>query len=254
MVPRITLVGAGPGDPDLLTVGGLAAIRTADVVLYDALVSPAILGEIPAAAMPINVGKRAGSHSMTQEDINDLMVAMARKHGHVVRLKGGDPFVFGRGFEELHYAASKGIPVRVIPGVTSAIAAPASFNIPVTLRDVSDGLYIVTGTNRNDEISSEVAIAAEANCTVVILMGLGRIAEIMNEFISTGKDQLPVAVISNATLMPATLVTGVVKNIATKVKQANVQPPAVIVVGDVVGARERLEALHANVLKSFPVS
>src|SRR5687767_2128322 len=132
--PKLTLVGAGPGDPELITVKAINALKTADIVLYDALVGEQILEYIPTGTPALSVGKRAGSHSYSQEEINELIVELAYLYGHVVRLKGGDPFVFGRGAEELEIAAKNGITTAVVPGITSAIAVPASVNIPVTSR------------------------------------------------------------------------------------------------------------------------
>src|ERR1700753_754229 len=130
--PSLTLVGAGPGDPELLTLKAIKAIRAADVVLYDALVSDDILALIPSGVPAWSVGKRAGVHSHLQEDINSIIVKLAHQHGHVVRLKGGDPFVFGRGYEEMHFAAQNGLSVTVVPGISSALAVPSSMNIPLT--------------------------------------------------------------------------------------------------------------------------
>lgn len=250
LIPRVTLVGAGPGDPGLLTVRGLQCIHEANVVLFDALVSSEILKEIPAAAISINVGKRAGAPSMPQGDINDLIVSLARKHGHVVRLKGGDPFVFGRGFEELTYATEHGLAVAVVPGISSAIAAPSSINIPLTSRGLSEGFFVFTGTTRDEEVSPEVHEAVKLNSTIVILMGLGSIGEIMREFIRAGKHDLPVAVIENATMPTERSVIGVVSEIEEKVRTAGIQPPAVIVVGDVVRAAHELKSVASSVVRS----
>jgi len=198
--PRLTLVGAGPGDPELITVKGINAIKTADVVLYDALVSTEIIQLIPAGIPALSVGKRAGSHEYSQEDINELIVEFAYLYGHVVRLKGGDSFVFGRGSEELEYAESHGVTTAVVPGISSAIAVPASANIPVTARGISESFWVVTGTTKSGTISADVALAAQSTATVVILMGLKKIREIMQLFESKGKGETPVAVIQNGTM------------------------------------------------------
>lgn len=249
--PRVTLVGAGPGDPALLTVGGLKAIHSANVVLFDALVSQEILAEIPDGVVTINVGKRGRQVSLTQDEINKLIVTNARAHGHAVRLKGGDPFVFGRGFEEAAYVLAAGIPVEVIPGVTSAIAAPAKANIPVTLRGVSEGFFVITGTNKDEKVSDELQVAAKSGCTVVILMGLGNIADIMGEFLAAGKPELPVAVIENGTLPHARVVTGTASDITIRVEQAQIGPPAIIIAGEVVRHAELLRPIGATFQQSI---
>ncbi len=198
-IPSLTLVGAGPGDPGLLTLNAVRAIERADVVLYDALVSRDILAFIPATAIKRSVGKRARAHSYSQDEINELIVTMANEYGHVVRLKGGDPFVFGRGYEELVYASQHGLSTTVIPGVSSALAAPASFNIPVTARGISESVFIVTGTTRAGTLSDDIRIATQSSGTVIILMGLGQIEAIMHQFEQAGKGSVPVAVIENGT-------------------------------------------------------
>ncbi|HEX6227668.1 MAG TPA: uroporphyrinogen-III C-methyltransferase [Chryseolinea sp.] len=232
--PRLTLVGAGPGDPDLITVKGVKAIKEADVVLYDALVSGEILQLIPQGVLALSVGKRSGSHEFSQYDINELIVEFAYLYGHVVRLKGGDSFVFGRGAEELAYAESHGIQTSVVPGVSSAIAVPASLNIPVTARGVSESFWVVTGTTKSGEISGDIALAAQSSATVVILMGLNRISAIMSQFAAQGKGDTPVAVIQNGTLPNQKNVIGTVSTIAGMTSVEQVGPPALIIVGEVV--------------------
>src|SRR6188768_341544 len=179
--PRVTLVGAGPGDPELITLKGIRAIEAADIVLYDALVSPEILQLIPDTTPSLCVGKRAGMHSYKQEEINELIVEFAYQYGHVVRLKGGDPFVFGRGSEEIEYAEAHGVSAFVVPGVSSALAVPASIKIPVTARGISESFWVITGTTKSGEISGDIALAAQSSATVVILMGLNKIHDIMDQ-------------------------------------------------------------------------
>ena len=239
--PRLTLVGAGPGDPDLITLKGIKTLKTADVVLYDALVSKEILQLIPPDVPALSVGKRAGSHEYAQESINELIVEFAYLYGHVVRLKGGDSFVFGRGAEEIEYAESHGVQTQVVPGISSAIAVPASLNIPVTARGISESFWVVTGTTKVGEISGDVALAAQSNATVVILMGLKKINEIMQLFEQHGKGKTPVAVIQNGTLSGQKNVIGTVSTISGLTSLEQVGPPAIIVIGEVVR--------NANVLK-----
>lgn len=240
---RITLVGAGPGDPELMTIKGLKALQSADVVLYDALVSEAILECIPAHIPAWSVGKRAGAHSFRQEEINTLMVDFAHQYGHVVRLKGGDPFVFGRGQEEIEFAIEQGIAVEVIPGISSALAVPADVNIPLTRRQVSESFWVVTGTTKAGDISSDIELAVQSTATVVILMGLGKLEEIMQLFIHHGKAETPVAVIQNGTLSSRKMAVGTVRSIVNEVKRTGVGSPAVIVVGEVVRYSTSYQAL-----------
>src|SRR5476651_210673 len=197
--PKITLVGAGPGDAELITLKGVKALKTADVVLYDALVNEELLEFAPAHAHKVYVGKRSGDHSYSQEAVNQLMVDYALNYGHVVRLKGGDPFVFGRGYEELDHAASYSIPAEVIPGISSSIGVPALQNIPVTHRGLSESFWVITGTTANGKVSNDVYEAARSKATVVVLMGLHKLAEITAIYKKEGKNKLPVAVIQSGT-------------------------------------------------------
>ena len=246
MKPSLTLVGAGPGDPELLTIKAIKAIRAADVVLYDALVSDEILALIPSGVPAWSVGKRAGVHSHLQEDINSIIVKLAHKHGHVVRLKGGDPFVFGRGYEEMHYAAQHGLTVAVVPGISSALAVPAGANIPLTARGISESFYVITGTTKTSDISNDIRLAAQSTATVVILMGLSNISTIMDEFKKAGKSNVAVTVIENGTLPVSRSVTGVVSNIEYLVATNNIAAPAIIVVGRVVECAAEIASLTSE--------
>lgn len=237
--PRVTLVGAGPGDPDLITLKGILALNTADVVLYDALVDPALLHHAPASAMRIYVGKRVGKHSQPQQDTNELCVLMAQQYGHVVRLKGGDPFVFGRGAEELDYISGFGIPTQVVPGISSAVAVPASAGIPVTKRGVCESFWVITGTTSSGQLSQDVALAAKSSATVVILMGTRKLPEIVDVFAKEGKSQLPIAIIQRGTTQDEVVTAGLVSNILEKSEKTKVDAPAIIVLGEVV--RESLK-------------
>lgn len=231
--PRITLVGAGPGDPELISVKGLKAIRRADVLLYDALVCPDLLEEAPAHAERVFVGKRAGRHAFPQEEINRLLVAYAFNHGHVVRLKGGDPYVFARGQEERDYAAAFQIPVEVIPGITSAVAVPAAAGIPVTARGVNDSFWVLTATTTGGRFIADLDLAIQSSATLVILMGRGKLAEIAGRFVRAGKGGLPVAVVQNGTLKSQRSVSGTMADIAARADAEGIGTPAVIVAGEV---------------------
>ena len=251
--PRLTLVGAGPGDPGLLTVKAIETLKAADIVLYDALVAEEILAYIPLGTPALPVGKRAGKHSCSQDEINELIVEFAFLYGHVVRLKGGDPFVFGRGGEEIGYALRQGIATSVVPGISSAIAVPASINIPVTSRGISESFWVVTGTTMTGAVSDDVALAARSTATVVIMMGLNQIDRIMQIFASHGKADIPVAVIQNGTLKEERSVIGTVSTIARVVEHENILPPAIIVIGEVVkfGVFVRKSADAQQVIQNF---
>jgi uroporphyrin-III C-methyltransferase len=247
--PRLTLVGAGPGDPELITLKAINALKAADVVLYDALVSPEVLALIPSHTPQWSVGKRAGAHSFSQEAINDLIVEFAFLYGHVVRLKGGDPFVFGRASEEIESAIQHGIETAVVPGITSAIAAPAALNIPVTSRGVSESFWVVTGTTQRGEISQDIHLAAQSTATVIILMGLNNIRSIVDAFVSHGKEHTPVAVIQDGTLPSQQAVIGTVSTIEDLVIQESIQAPAIIVVGEVVKYARDLQKIVSDQLR-----
>jgi uroporphyrin-III C-methyltransferase len=247
--PLLTLVGAGPGDPELITLKAIKALKAADIVLYDALVSAETLEFIPAGTPRISVGKRAGQHSYTQEAINSLIVDSAFLYGHVVRLKGGDPFVFGRATEEIEYASRHGIPTRVVPGISSALAVPAALSIPLTSRGVSESFWVVTGTTLSGALSGDVALAAQSTATVIILMGLKKLAEITAVFQGVGKGDLPVAVIQNGTLSTQKHVVGTVNSITTLVNEEELGSPGIIIAGDVVRFADVGKALAASVVK-----
>jgi len=232
--PKITLVGAGPGDPELITLKGMKALESADVVLYDALANEDLLAYAPKYALKVCVGKRAGKHSLRQENIESLMVKLAFEKGHVVRLKGGDPYVFGRGHEELEYIQAFGIEVSVVPGISSAIAVPASQNIPVTRRDLSESFWVVTATTKKGTFSQDIRLAAASSATVVILMGLKKIADIVNAFKQIGKEKHLVMVIQNGTLPNEKCVVSTIDQIEKEIQNKNIDTPAIIVVGNVV--------------------
>ncbi|MCB0667214.1 MAG: uroporphyrinogen-III C-methyltransferase [Saprospiraceae bacterium] len=233
-IPKITLVGAGPGDPDLITVKGLKALQTADVVLYDALANEALLSHAPRHALKVCVGKRAGKHSIRQENIESLMVKLAFEKGHVVRLKGGDPYVFGRGHEELEFIQPYGIQVQVVPGISSAIAVPGSQGIPVTRRDVSESFWVVTATTKSGAFSQDIKLAAASSATVVILMGLKKIGEIVKAYQNIDKGNEPVMVVQNGTLPGERWVISTIDEIEEEIRKTGISTPAIIVVGKVV--------------------
>ena len=232
--PRITLVGAGPGDAELITIKGIKALKTADVVLYDALVNEELLEFAPESAARVYVGKRSGDHSFSQDAINKLMVDYALNYGHVVRLKGGDPFVFGRGYEELDYAASFSIRTEVIPGISSSIAIPGLQHIPVTHRGLSESFWVVTGTTSDGKISSDLYEAARTRATIVVLMGIHKLAGIVKIFKNESKSKLPVAVIQSGSTENEKLAVGTVDTIVEIVHEKKITSPALIIFGEVV--------------------
>lgn len=240
---RITLLGAGPGDPDLLTLKGVKALQAADVVLYDALTNEALLEHAPANAIKVYVGKRSGEHSYPQETINKLMMDYALNYGHVVRLKGGDSFVFGRGYEELDYAASYSIPVDVIPGISSSIGVPGLQQIPVTHRGLSESFWVITGTTTSGEVSKDIYQAAESNATVLVLMGLKKLGKIVEIFKAAGRSNLPAAVVQNGSSADEKLLVGTVDTIENLVLQENVKAPALLIFGEVVSLHPSFKKL-----------
>lgn len=247
--PKVTLVGAGPGDPELITLKAVFALNKADVVLYDALIDPVLLKYAPETALKIFVGKRVGKHSQPQEDTNQLCVSLAKKHGHVVRLKGGDPFVFGRGAEEIEYIEAFGIPTELIPGITSAIAVPASAGIPVTKRGISESFWVVTGTTSAGELSKDLALAAQSTATVVVLMGTKKLGEIVQVYRKFGKNDLPIAIIQSGTTREEKIVAGYISDIEQKAKEAQAEAPAIIIIGEVVRESTKLAEVYREVVR-----
>jgi len=240
-VGPVYLVGAGPGDPGLITVRGLELLRQAEVVVYDRLVHPALLEEAPPEALRVFAGKLAGLHSLPQEQINALLIAHARRGRCVVRLKGGDPFVFGRGGEEALALAEAGIPFEVVPGVSSAVAVPAYAGIPVTHRGLSSSFAVITG--HEDTSKGEPAVdwghLATAVDTLVVLMAATTLPRIVANLLAHGRSpETPVALIRWGTTEAQETVTGNLADILEKA--AGLQPPVVAVIGDVVRLRDRL--------------
>jgi len=243
---KLTLVGAGPGDPDLISVKGIRALAEADVVLYDALVHPALLNYAPPQTDKIDVGKRAGRCKYSQDEINKLIVDYAHHFGHVVRLKGGDPFIFGRGHEEIEFAKAHHIKTAIIPGISSAIAVPELQEIPLTRRGISESFWVITGTTKSGAFSRDIKLAAQSSATVVILMGMNNLERISNIFITTGKGSTPVAVIQNGSLPNEKMGIGTVNTILDVVKEKGLSSPAIIIIGEVVGLYKEKIASWSN--------
>lgn len=239
---KLTLVGAGPGDPSLITLKGLEALKQADAILYDTLVHPDLLTYAKENAVKIFVGKRAGEHSMKQEEINELIVATSLEHSHVVRLKGGDPFIFGRGFEELEFARKFGLTTEVIPGVSSSTGLTALQQIPLTTRGMNNGFWVITGSTSEEKLSEDLNVAAQTNATVVILMGYKKLAQIAAIYQHIGKGNLPVAVIQNGSFEDERIAIGTIDTIVEETAKKRLGTPAIIVVGEVV-------KLHPSLIK-----
>lgn len=231
---KLTLVGAGPGDETLITLKGILALESADVILYDALANPALFKYCKEDALKIFVGKRAGCHHLQQHEINRMIVRYARKYGNVVRLKGGDPFVFGRGQEEKEYALKYGLEVEIVPGISSAMAVPAMQHIPLTHRGVNESFWVMTGTTRAGTLSKDVHLAAQSSATIVILMGMKRLQHIVKLFGERRGMEEPIAVIQNGTQEDEKVAVGKLRNIMTEIEERQISSPAIIVIGAVV--------------------
>ena len=247
-VGTVYLVGSGPGDPDLMTVKAARLVESADVVLHDKLPGPEILEAIPAEKRE-DVGKRAGGEWTPQEYTNRRLVELAAAGNSVVRLKGGDPFVFGRGGEEAEHLADAGIPFEVVPGVTSAIAGPAVAGIPVTHRDHASSVSFVTG--HEDPTKEESAIdwdaLAATGGTIVVLMGVGKLPAYTAELREAGlDDDTPVALVERATWPGMTVATGTLDTIVEVRDEAGIEPPAITVIGEVAATRDRVVAFLEN--------
>jgi len=240
---KVYLVGAGPGDPGLITMKGWRLIREADVIIYDHLVNDRLLDDIPEETHMINVGKQVGKKILEQQEINTLLIREARAGKMVIRLKGGDPFIFGRGGEEAQALADKGIPFEVVPGITSAIAAPAYAGIPLTHRGVASSVAIVTG--HEDPAKAVTAVnfkkIAQSVDTIVCLMGVGKMEFIVDQIRKGGKSpDTPAAIVERGTYAHQRVVKGKIKDILSKAIKAGVKPPAVIVVGEVAQLRNTI--------------
>ncbi len=249
---KVYLVGAGPGDPDLLTLKGKRCLENAEVILYDHLVSEALLSYAAPGAELIYSGKEAGNHCIPQREIEGLMIRGAREGKVVVRLKGGDPFIFGRGGEEAEALAKAGISFEVVPGVSSAIAAPAYAGIPLTYRGYTSSVAFVSGYKSCGGKEVKWEELAHTVDTLVILMGLGNMRENMNRLLAGGCDpERPVAVVRWGTCASQQTLVGTVGTIADLAKKSSFQPPAVIVVGEVVRFSEKLGWFNST---SFPAT
>lgn len=245
--PILTVVGAGPGDVDLITLKAIKAIESADVILYDALINEKLLEYASKETELIFVGKRKGCYAFQQEQINELIVNKAKEKGHVVRLKGGDPFIFGRGAEEIDYVRQFGLETYVVPGISSSVAVPAYQGIPLTKRGASESFWVITGTTKNHQLSGDVALAAKSTATVVILMGMSKLSEIVKIFSEENKQDISVAIIQNGTRENENVGIGTIKTIEQIVTEKKLANPAIIIIGDVVNERAVLSSIYKEV-------
>lgn len=245
MKGKVFIVGAGPGKKDLLTVRALNVLMEADVILYDDLIGEVmeILRETKADL--ISVGKRKGIHKFEQEEINRMLVEFAKAGKKVVRLKGGDPFVFGRGGEEIEFLAKEGVEFEYVPGVSSAIAVPGAAGIPITHRSYDPAVVFITGHEARGRLNWSAL--AKLNATIVVLMGLSNIEKICSNLIENGKSpETPVAVIEKGFSSEQRVIDGNLQDIAEKVRKMDVSPPAVIVIGKVVETMHRVRDFRKN--------
>ncbi len=239
----VYLVGAGPGDPGLITVKGKQAIEKAEVIIYDRLASPGLLRNVRADVEKIYVGKLPDRHTLTQDEINDLLVEKAKEGKVITRLKGGDPFIFGRGGEEAERLADEGIPFEVVPGITSAVAVPAYAGIPVTHRDFNSSFSIVTGHERPEKTESSInwEKLATATETLIFLMGVTNLPFIVKQLTNYGRESsTPIALIRWGTRVEQETLMGTLADIVQKVEETKFRSPAIIIVGEVVRLREKL--------------
>jgi uroporphyrin-III C-methyltransferase len=246
---KLTIVGAGPGDVELITLKAIKALAEADVVLYDALVNEELL-QYAKHAKIIFVGKRFGCHAYSQDQINDLIVSMAKKYGHVVRLKGGDPFVFGRGSEEIDFAQQFEIETAIVPGISSALGVPAFNGISLTQRKIAESFWVITGTTSDHKLSKDVALASKSSATVVILMGMNKLDEIVSLYQCNRTDDLPIAIIQNGTKNTEKKVIGTISTITQLVKDNELASPAIIIIGEVVNSISKLTPYIKNELSN----
>lgn len=236
---KLSLVGAGPGDPDLISVKGVKALRNADVVLYDALTHPDLLDYAEKDIPKIFVGKRAGKHSFRQDEINQLIIDCAHEYGHVVRLKGGDPFIFGRGHEEMEYARLCGLEVACIPGISSATSLAGLQHVPLTRRFMSESMWVVTATTREGTLSKDIHLAAQSSASIVILMGMRKLAQIVEVFKGLNNEHTPAMIIQNGSLENEKVVVGPLEKLPELAIEKGIGTPAIIVIGEVVSLHKQ---------------
>lgn len=233
IIPELFVIGAGPGDPELITVKAQKILQSARVVLYDNLANKQLLALTPADCDHIYVGKQPYGSYTPQDDIHDMIKHFAFTKGKVVRLKGGDPFIFGRGFEEILYARQHGIKTHFVPGITSMQAAGFE-DIPLTHRAISEGIWIITGTKKDGTLSADLKLAMQSNATVVIYMGMKQLATIAATYIEAGNGNMPAAIIQHASLPHQKAARGKVKELVAMAESKQLTFPSIIIIGPVV--------------------
>jgi len=240
---KVYLVGAGPGDPDLLTVKALRLIQSADVVVHDRLISTEILGLVPSDVTRISVGKASGHHSLPQEQINELIANLAKRGRNVVRLKGGDPFIFGRGSEEALYLRERGIEFEIIPGITAALAVSAYTGVPLTHRGMSRGVRLVTGHLRDDEtLELDWRALADPAATLVVYMGLTSLSLLRDQLVAAGlAPKTPAMAVQDGTTRRQRRVIATLDKLPARVEAAKLQPPVLLIVGQTVALAGQLD-------------
>lgn len=255
MAGKVYLVGAGPGDPDLITVKGLRCLQNADVILYDRLVNPELLKHAKEGAKLVYCGKLPNYHTMKQETINQFLVKYAKRGLQVVRLKGGDPFVFGRGGEEGEECRKHDVPFEVVPGITAGIAASAYAGIPVTHRTLSKSFALITGHQAGDKAAEHQWFhLANGVDTICVYMGVSQLSNITRLLIKNGKSpQTPIALIHWGTLSEQRTVVGTLESIEEKVKESEISNPSMIVIGEVVRLHEKLNWFEEEIVPNLPV-
>lgn len=255
MTPKVYLVGAGPGDPELITLKGKRVLEQAQVVIYDRLVGEGILAFANPSAELVFVGKESSFHSSPQDEINRLIASHAKKGKRVVRLKGGDPFIFGRGGEEACYLASEGIPFEVVPGITAAAGVASYSGIPLTDRRYSQAVTLMTGHRMSGEGLESInwAPLAELGHTLVFYMGVANISEITSRLMLNGRQpSTPAAVVSKATTSFQQTIIGTLDDIAARCRQMEVRPPALLVIGEVVSLSPILNWFESSIVEDEP--
>jgi uroporphyrin-III C-methyltransferase len=241
ILPELFVLGAGPGDPELITVKGYRILQEADVILYDNLANKDLLDLSKPECEKIYVGKQPYGQYTPQEEIHEMIKHFAFAKGKVVRLKGGDPFIFGRGFEEVLYARANGIKTHFIPGITSMQASGLE-DIPLTHRAISEGIWIITGTKKDGTLSSDLRLAMQSNATVVIYMGMKQIETIADTYIKEQRGSTPAAIIQHASLPQQKSVAGLVKDLPEMAAKHNLTYPAIIIIGDVVSLHTQINS------------